>query len=526
MPEIMGGMKNYNSFAELVDSRTESVRRGQTMTKINEFGVGVIYNWEFQMSFSTNIYDKELLPPSEMGKQKESLKYKGQDTERYKARFMYVGLSVQLPTKARMDAHLKGKKDSKFLKDVFHTVLREAVQSEFNENQMFKSKRTLANPIAAAQIINVCSFFDLGLLESYYIQEGAVYAPLTGLKEFEQNFPGAMQGGSNSKVSGVNTAGGDQGGPTRQADMAKRGKIEWILAAYYAIYEAQQDVLNARTAHSNKYASLASSIRADKKSVDVKIFDFIQGILSLGKEMASDAILSFLKTINLQDIQKVVKIFGLGAVSKEGITGPMDAATYIKDKEILNFLEYVNLDLQQMQVLQFDAKTGISVQKRAEFVNKVLEAPLLNGNQSIINLKVDIKKALQELQIAPRFGGSIAVKVNEAKKLIQDQLINIAENQAEYKALGYTAQKFKDEQSKVVSNLKKQLKENFEITNVELDVYGANKDAINAMKDQKERSILKSLDEIENILEDVFGDATVKSSQLAMMAGAKPKNKK
>lgn len=508
------------------------------MSKINDFGVGVIYNWEYEMSFSTNLNDYGLLPPSQMSSsKKEKVNIQGQEAERYKARFMYVGLSVQLPTKARMEAHLKlykgrtpdGKERNHFM-DVFHTTLRQATQNTFSQNQIFNSKRNLNNAMNAAQIINVCSFFDLGLLESYYIESGAKNAPLDSLAKSvpKGDFPKAMELASMSskQVVGVNSASGDQGGPTRQADMANRGKIEWILAAYYAIYEGQQDVLNARTSHSTAYAAMVQKIKSSKKAVDIKVFDFIQEVISIGKTMASDAILSFLKSITFEDIQKVVKTFALGPVSKDGITGDMTATEYVKDRDILNFLEYFNLDVQQMQVLQFDAKSGISVQKRAEFFKKIFEDPLLNGSQGIVSLKANIKKAVQQLDISPRFGGSVAVKINEAKKLIQEQLANIAKNQAEYQALNYTAEQFRKEGRKILANLKEQLKENFEITNLTLDVYEANKDKIAEFKAQRQRSIEKSLNEIQDILEDALTEAGVQSGQLSMVAGKVPKKKK
>lgn len=527
------GVKNLNSFAELVNSRTEKVRRTQTLSKVNELGLGVIYNWEFQMSFSDNIYDTKLLPPSEMQSRKETDTVNGKDTNRYKARFMYVGLSIQLPTLKRMQAHFEAKdENNKPLKDVFHTVLREATRNDF-DNGFYSSRRTLSNLYRAPQIIDIASHFDLGELEEWYINEGAVAKPLTTLQDNKEDFPSLMKKGSEmTPVAGLNTAGGGQGGPLKQPIMTQRGVSEWTMAAYFALYEGSKTVLDSRK---EAFAMGIKQIKNTKQPLYFKLKDVFDLSIKLG--MPSSSVANYFNNdLTVDVLKRAVVALGLERPNQEDIKGDMRTKDHVGNKDIARFFEYLAYDTNNIIITSDDkskvllargSKGAFSTENRNKIVAAELDN-LIKDGKSQSAIKISVSKKMQEFDenLSVRLGNVLQNELKGYSSKIQKELLNIQKIKLQIQGYELIEDNFIKGIRDRLGDFKSELKETMDLQGIDISIVESNKEKIQAARANGERLVKAAIERIEGYLSEAEQKAAKKSGVLnPALAGKTPKKK-
>jgi hypothetical protein len=528
------GVQSLNSFAELVNGRTEKVRRTQTLSKVNELGLGVIYNWEFEMTYSDNIYDTKLLPPSEMSNRKESDIVKGKETNRYKSRFMYVGLSIQLPTLKRMQAHFEGKDDKgEPAKDVFHTVLREATRNEF-DNGFYSSRRTLSNLYRAPQIIDVASHFDLGRLEEWYINDGATAAPLTTLQNNKENFPILMEKGSSmTPVAGLNTAGGGQGGPLKQPLMIQRGLSEWVMAAYFALYEGSKTVLDSRN---DNFQSGIQKIKSSKEPLYIKLKQVFD--LSVKLNMPSDSVANYFnKDLSLDVLKKAVIALGLERPDQQDIIGDMRTKDHVGNKDIARFFEYLAYDTNDI-VIESDDKNKVllargskgtfSTENRNKIAAAELDNPIKEGkSESAIKITLSRKMAEFDENLSVRLGSVLQNELKGYSSRIQKELLEIQKIKLEVQGFELVERSFIKGVRQRLSDLKSDLKGTMDLQGIDVSIVESNKEKIQQARATGERLVKAAIQRIEDLLNEAGEKAGDKAGVLKMaVAGSKPRNKK
>lgn len=533
MAKANAGVRNLNSFAELVNSRTEKARRFQTLSKVNELGLGVIYNWEFQMSYSDNIYDTKLLPPSEMQNNKEKDVVNGKDTNRYKARFMYVGLSIQLPTLKRMQAHFEGKDENgEPLKDVFHTILREASRNDF-DNGFYSSRRTLSNVYRAPQIIDIASHFDLGQLEEWYINDGAKAAPLTRLQNNKEDFPTLMEKGSSmTPVAGVNTAGGGQGGPLKQPIMIQRGISEWVMAAYFALYEGSQTVLESR---SSDFATGIQKIKRSDNPLYVKLKDVFD--LSVKLNMPSASVANYFNNeLTLDILKRAVVVLGLERPDQQDISGDMRTKDHIGNKDIATFFEYLSYDTNDIIITSDDknklllargSKGAFSTENRNKIVQAELDN-LIKEGKSVSTIKIGLSKKMQEFDenLSVRLGNVLQNELKGYSAKIQKELANIQSAKIQFQSFQLIQDAFIEGIRERLGSLKSELKGTMDLENIDVSIVNSNKDKIQAARANAEKIINASIERIENLLLEAEQKAAEKSGVLKVAVAGKTPRKK
>jgi hypothetical protein len=525
------GVQNLNSFAELVNSRTEKVRRTQTLSKVNELGLGVIYNWEFEMTYSDNIYDTKLLPPSEMSNRKESDIVKGKETSRYKSRFMYVGLSIQLPTLKRMQAHFEGKDDKgEPAKDVFHTVLREATRNEF-DNGFYSSRRTLSNLYRAPQIIDIASHFDLGQLEEWYINDGATAAPLTTLQNNKENFPILMEKGSSmTPVAGLNSAGGGQGGPLKQPLMIQRGLSEWVMAAYFALYEGSKTVLDSRK---DNFQSGIQKIKSSKQPLYIKLKDVFD--LSVKLKMPSSSVANYFNNdLNLDVLKKAVVVLGLERPDQQDIVGDMRTKDHVGNKDVATFFEYLAYDTNDIIIRSDDkskvllargSKGAFSTENRNKIVGAELDTLIKNGN-SQSSIQINLSKKMREFDenLSVRLGNVLQNELKNYSGRIQKELLEIQKQKLKVQGYELIQQSFIKGIREKLSILKSDLKGTLDLQGIDISIVDSNKTKIDAARSEAERLVNAAIERIENFIIEAEEKSAEKSGVLKLaVAGKKPR---
>ena len=535
MGKSNAGVRNLNSFAELVSSRTEKVRRTQTLSKVNELGLGVIYNWEFQMTYSDNIYDTKLLPPSEMQNRKETDVIKGENTNRYKARFMYIGLAVQLPTLKRMQAHFEGKDDKGDpAKDVFHTVLREATRNEF-DNGFYSSRRTLSNLYRAPQIINICSLFDLGNLETWYINTGAVAKPLTKLEDNKENFPAIMQKGSSmSPVAGLNSAGGGQGSPLKQPNLLDRGISEWVMAIYFALYEGNSDIISSRP---SDFQASINEIKRSKNPLYVKMKDFLDLVNSRTEETLKPAAKTrnyFNNDLTLDILKRAVVVLGLERPDQQDIVGDMRTKDHVGNKTVAAFFEYLAYDTNDIIIRSDDknkvllargSKGAFSTENRNKIAKTELDNPIKDGkSESAIKIILSRKMAEFDENLAVRLGNVLQNELKNYSGKIQKELLGIQKQKLNVQAYKLIQQSFIKGVRDKLSVFKSELKGTLDLQGIDISIVDSNKTKIDAARSEAERLVKAAIQRIEDLIIEAEEKSAEKSGLLKLaVAGKKPR---
>ena len=519
-------VQNYNTYAEAVNGGRETARRGQTLTKVNDLGLGVIYNWDFLMSYSPEQYNYGLKPPSELqGGNNGHSDGSGKDSI-YKSRFMYVGLSVQLPTMKRMKSHVE---DSSKLKDAFHTVLREAVFNNFNfgGEEKYPSKRTFGSPFLIPEIINICSFFDLGALESYYIS--TLNGGLTKLSgnEYKDNFPAIMESGSTMNVAGVNTAAGDQGGPLRQAAMVKRGIVEWVMAAYFALYEGQSDILQARKKYWKGFNSELQNLKSNKQlNMTQKISGVFQS--AIDTDMTSEVIAAYFKMIigkpNL--ITNALSLFGLVERTKD-IKGDARTDLEVKNEELLYLLSYLSYDTKSFKIDSFTNKKGeFLTEARNEFLEKNLDTKLDTKKLNYASIKDNIKDLQRglEKQLKIKMGSSFVDEVRKMRKPIIDSLTEIQKGRFEFQSMEMIQDYFEKHIREVLAGIEK----NFDFVTLEsldVNIVKANKEEIAKIRSKVKKDLESAIETIYASLTRAVAKTAIAQPQgAAALAGSRPRS--
>jgi hypothetical protein len=468
-----------------------------------------------------------------MSNRKESDIVKGKETNRYKSRFMYVGLSIQLPTLKRMQAHFEGKDDKgEPAKDVFHTVLREATRNEF-DNGFYSSRRTLSNLYRAPQIIDVASHFDLGRLEEWYINDGAKAAPLTTLQDNKENFPILMEKGSSmTPVAGLNTAGGGQGGPLKQPLMIQRGLSEWVMAAYFALYEGSKTVLDSRK---DNFQSGIQKIKSSKEPLYIKLKQVFD--LSVKLNMPSDSVANYFnKDLSLDVLKKAVIALGLERPDQQDIIGDMRTKDHVGNKDIARFFEYLAYDTNDI-VIESDDKNKVllargskgtfSTENRNKIAVEVLDNPIKEGkSESAIKIILSRKIAEFDENLSVRLGNVLQTELKGYSSRIQKELANIEKIKLEVQGYDVVEKAFIKGVRERLSNLKSDLKGTMDLQGIDVSIVESNKEKIQQARVTGEKLVKAAIQRIEDLLLEAEEKAADKAGVLKMaVAGSKPRKK-
>lgn len=302
----------YNSYAKAVNSTGQLARRHQSIDKINEYGMGVIYVWDWQWSFSNNLYDKGLENPEQAKYGRSNQSEDG--AIRSSGRFMYLGLSIQQPTSNRMAEHIAMAKERT---SVEYAALGQGIYNTFGSEPY----RKFENPMDVPKIIHISSLFDLATLEEHFITRYALAQTQKVYNNFEELVSdysgGILKNSKLSGVTGVNTAGGGQGGPLK--GITWRGPREWIMAAYFFLKEKDNTILESRNSEMDKIYRDATTKKMVNgkmvsKTTDEQILSVVQGFLGVtGSNIVAPKgiTIKILQEIDLPVIQNTITSLGV-----------------------------------------------------------------------------------------------------------------------------------------------------------------------------------------------------------------------
>lgn len=423
-----------NSYAELVNKRAVPTQRFQTLTKLNPLGLGVLYNWNWQWSYSTNAYDTGLQRPSQAnyGKGENAGKIKGEETTRYSGQFLYIGLSIQLPTMARIrDGHVKSinKEENRKL----YRALGTAVYNEFSG---FGENRNISNVLDIPQIFHICSLFDLSALEAYMIDKNKSYNGNTNYNSFKELVEENAKTASNGVV-GVNSDPGGGGGPLFNSN---RPIQEWVMAAYYYFKENNTDIKAART--STRDGIPTSEITGKTLAEKIKSL-FLVAHSRVGskvtKKIIDDAGVKE-GSPSLGIIPELLEAFGLKSITKEGIklndTQGIDEddnfdLTTERGRKARDFTTALSIDTGIAQYKIFHSKSGFLSSARDKFIEEVLD---INNLKNLKVIEANFDRAVATLTSQLRAARADAIlyeaqlKNNAMKKaLLNDGYKDLAE---------------------------------------------------------------------------------------------------
>jgi hypothetical protein len=506
------GNVHYNTYAEVVKSRAFKAQRTQSLTKINDLGVGIIYNWDYIMSYSESLNDYGLKPPSQMngGESSSTESNKDGTLTRYKARFMYVGLSVQLPTSRRISKHLE---DTVKEKDVFHTSLRQALRGTYTNNK-YDTFRNISSPgTRIPEIVNICSFFDLGGLESYYIEKGpnGKGGALNQLKQYQNDFPKLMEAAATSgkTISGVNTASGDQGGPLRQSIMQRRGVAEWVMAAYFALYENQDEVIASRK---SGFDADIRKLRTNEMTLAEKVIGVFKAAINNGMVSSSNA--EWFNRIQLHQVQNTLELFGLSQKGpKQLISGEMKTSNEINSPEINRVLSYISYDARQFSVEDVSsAKDGLIIaEKRYEIISKNIDTKLDTKKPNFLSIKADLTSASKDLQktLKIKMGAALIDEVRKLKKPVSEALTKIQMSRVGVQAPELIEDLFEEQINDILSNIQKQFEKTMDVTSIDIDIVKDNRALIQEIKIKASKEMSKALDDIYSLLARAIAKSTI-----------------
>jgi hypothetical protein len=444
----------YNSYAKEINSTAQLARRHQGIDKITDFGLGVIYVWDWKWSYSTTLYDRDLELPD-----KANYGLNGENG-RYSGRFMYLGLSIQSPTSARMGAHIQ---DAKIKQSIEYLALGQAIYNNFDVGGQ---ERRFKDAESVPKIIHICSLFDLATLEKYFITD--LYKLNQGKKGYQTfadlvSDANSLKKSSLSGVTGVNTESGGQGGPMK--GITSRDKREWVMAAYYFLKETDNTVLASRDGQLNKIYDNAVKPKdlkgkQIKKTTQEKVMDIINGFVN--SDIPKNITLDILRSIDLSVIEDTLGSLGVsnkdmlsrqfeGAVDKEGnLVETFDKKDY--NINIPGFTyEDGSLGMVLSQILSFDisqgeTKTGLRkllVRKgevRAELRDVVFKNVLENVPKDPAKLEqysINMKTVLGDLSVIAETFFSSSYDIGRIRKQIRESgdRIQKAKENAETKML-------------------------------------------------------------------------------------------
>jgi hypothetical protein len=340
---------SHNTYAQAVDNSSKFIRRTQSLNKINNFGMGVIYYWHWAWSYSTIAKDPaiEKQDPDKFNYGIEGEKV-GKNDARYSGRFSYLGLSIQLPTMRRIKEHIKSAYTNKSME---YLALGQALYADNEDGRINDGTKI-------PKIMHICSFFDLAALEIFYIskfglQQGSKSNKPTNFHELISKLNSSNYSKiGDGKTIGLNTEAGGQGGPL--AGNTNRSPMEWILAAYYHLVETDSHIIDARKEVSElpslvPYAK--AKAEAGNNTLDEKIYYIIEG--ALNKNLTRGITTQTLKSITINDVSRITLAFGL----RDNITmksrsadatdfktngvedGNFDTVDYLPDDSLLKKLE-------------------------------------------------------------------------------------------------------------------------------------------------------------------------------------------
>jgi hypothetical protein len=382
------------TFASHINTRSSFTKRTQTMSKINSLGFGVIYYWHWGWSYSpkkvsTDDYD-EYKRMAKTGSTAKSGAKAG--------RFMYLGLAVQLPTSVRMAAHIKQAQSDNPV-NTKAMALSRAIKSELTTAG---TDGVIENPMAIPHIIHICSLFDLGPLEGWYVQhynleqeKGTDFLKLIN-QPYSSKVPGGNTIGVNTKASsgGSDKESAGQGSPIKQGHV--RGKTEWIMATYWFLIETDPVVLASRTTNPFKFGDIEST--ANKQP---NIIMKIKKALDLFSEDSnvSSKVKQKLKSITIQEIAVITQKFGL----KDKVEGDNKKLVKLKSLEEKNLrkLENFNTDLTNFTIGDYLSKIGNKLEDLVSFETDVkISGGTLNKQQKFIMDGSEVSTELRTTLIA------------------------------------------------------------------------------------------------------------------------------
>jgi hypothetical protein len=409
---------NSNSYAQIVNKRSVKEKRTQSLTKFNPLGMGVLYNWDWAWSYSEYSTDDELKKPNEA-----NYGPKGKNG-RYSGQFVYIGLSVQLPTLERIrGGHLKSVNKEQDRK--FYRALGTALY-----NEKTGDNRIISNPLEIPKIFHICSLFDLGALEEHMIKTYDTFKSRNTYNDFG-SLVQDLGGGANGNVIGVNTDKGGGGGPLYNT---KRTIQEWIMAGYYYVNETDPDVLASRSSTSKGInikpkGSLSQKIRelfieADRIiSSNVTSFLLRESGINVNDKNSLGAIPDFLKSLGLRDDVGIIKN------AKNEIDETKNFLDTMEGRKGRDFLLALSIDTDIAKFKIFQSDSGFVSSKRDAFIERILDIKNL-GNLKKID--ANLNAAFEDLTNSVRAAGAQTLLVEVQRR--KNDIIKALENDA-YKDL-------------------------------------------------------------------------------------------
>jgi hypothetical protein len=473
---------NSNSYAEIVNKRSVKEKRTQSLTKFNPLGMGVLYNWDWAWSYSEYSSDDKLERPNKAnyGPKGKKGKYSGQ--------FVYIGLSVQLPTLERIrGGHLKSINKEQDRK--FYRALGTAL---YNEKE--GESRNISNPLEIPKIFHICSLFDLGALEEYMIKQYDTFKSRNTYSDFG-SLVQDLGGSANGNVIGVNTDKGGGGGPLYNT---KRTIQEWIMAGYYYINETDSDILAARSSASKiidikPKGTLAQKIRElfieANRVIGSNVTSFIlkQSGINVNDKNSLGAIPDFLNSLGLRDDVGIVITTNNEIDERKNFLDTMQGR---KGRDFLLSLS-IDSDIAKFKIFQSDS--GFVSSKRDAFIEKILDVKNL-GNLTKINANLDA--AFEDLTNSVRAAGAQVLLAEVQRR--KNDIIKAFENDA-YKDLAQAVAfvKTKDEL--------------LDLLNEGKDIPDFLKPEIQQQIKKTKISIINSFDAVEKILDECIVAASSKT---------------
>lgn len=516
-----------NAYAELVNKRAVPTQRAQSLTKLNPLGLGVLYNWNWKWSLSMrdnpastdendngnpylNNVDRDLQRPSQAnyGATGQKTKINGVETTRYSGQFLYIGLSIQLPTLSRITEHIKS--IDKYSNRTIYRALGTAVYNEFKD---FGSNRVINDPLQIPQIFYVCSLFDLGAVEYYMIgkYKTNVSKQHDNFEEMVRENSGAAR--ANNDIFGINSDDGGGGGPLFNSN---RKIQEWVMAAYYFIKEKDPQILEARLSKfgiKTEQASgktlaekIANLFRAARKKFPSKVTERLIDQSGIDKPEYGPLgqIPDLLNTLSLKDLKGGE---GIKLNNKNEID---EGENFLDNPDGRNARDYImalSLDTGEAQYKMFHSKSGFLSSARDEFIDKILD---MKNLRNVKTIQANYKKAMSTLTSQLRAAKADAIlaavqkKNNEIKKaLLNDGYVDLATVAAYVQGREALLKKM-DAAEDLPEDFKKELK---------------------PLIDKAKKSLNDSFDKLEKILAEAFDEARKDNRMMSKTSAIRARGK-
>jgi hypothetical protein len=303
------------TYAALVNEKSSLVKRTQSLSKISEPGLGVIYYWLWGWSYSQYKREDGEMSKAALGNggngfekapKKLTFDENGSGNEGLYGRFMYLGLTVQNPTMTRINAHLSDAARSGGQGS--NSKANALYQATEGSATIYGNSGTIQGKDVPT-VMHLVSWFDLDNLESYYIKEYNLSnkSGKTFLEQIQESSKAKVPG-SDQPTIGVNAAGGGQGGTFKQDK--DRGIVEWVGAAYFFLKERDPDVIASRSADAQNIYKRAIKYKTLAEQIQYVFEGFSQA--GNGK-LVIPALMELFSTYSIDKIRYILNVLGYSA---------------------------------------------------------------------------------------------------------------------------------------------------------------------------------------------------------------------